>query len=58
MNNTEYHSFLASILFATFIVSQHRGPGMVGGAARAGAVVPPTAALAAAFCFSMVQSKV
>ena len=29
---------------------------MVGG--TAGAVVPPTAALAAAFCFNMVQSKV
>ena len=29
---------------------------MVGG--TAGAVVPPTAALAAAFCFNMVQSNV
>ena len=33
-----------------------RGPGMAGGAT--GATVPPTAALAAAFCFSIVQSKV
>lgn len=33
-----------------------RGPGMAGGAT--GATVPPTAAEAAAFCFSIVQSKV
>ena len=33
-----------------------RGPGMAGGAT--GATVPPTAALAAAFCFSIVQSNV
>jgi hypothetical protein len=33
-----------------------RGPGIAGGAT--GATVPPTAALAAAFCFSMVQSNV
>lgn len=33
-----------------------RGPGIAGGAT--GATVPPTAALAAAFCFSIVQSNV
>ena len=47
---------LAWLRSATLILSQQRGPGMVGGAT--GAVVPPTAALAAAFCFNMVQSKV